>query len=119
MAAQLEPVGEEVLRVLQTLPPEGQREVLDFARFVARRKAAARSNGGVPQRPDVECRAERQWLKEHGRRYAGQWVALDGERLIAHGVDAREVFAAVREAGLKSPFVMRVGGPEELPFGGW
>jgi hypothetical protein len=93
--------------------------VLDFARFVARRRAAAPRNGGAQQRPDVECRAERQWLKEHGRQYAGQWVALDGERLIAHGVDAREVFAAVREAGLRSPFVTRVDAPEDLPFGGW
>ena len=40
------------------------------------------------------------WIAEHRREYAGQWVALDGARLIAASPNHEEVFAAAAAASL-------------------
>jgi len=69
--------------------------------------------------PLVDIARETQWLKEHRHEYIGQWVALDGDRLISHGTNAREVSEAARAAGVEVPFFTRIEPDEELPFGGW
>lgn len=55
---------------------------------------------------------EYQWLKEHQREYIGQWVALDGDQLVAHGFNAKEVFAKADSLGIQSPFVLLVEDPD-------
>jgi hypothetical protein len=145
MSAQTDiPGGENIqaalLAILKKLSPERQRQALEFAEFLSEREE--QTNGQAIQQteakpvhqdrvrrrqpgedwPDTECLQEHQWLKAHGAEYAGQWVALDGHRLIAHSNDPRTVFAAVREArqaGVKSPFITRIDSPDDLPFGGW
>lgn len=68
---------------------------------------------------DLEAR-ERRWLAAHGTEYAGQWVALDGDRLLCHGADARSVYAEARRKATGSiPLVVRLEAQTELPFGGW
>jgi hypothetical protein len=62
---------------------------------------------------------ELRWLKDHRHEYMGQWVALDGDRLVAHGTNAREVFQAAREAGVKAPFIEQILPTDDMPFGGW
>ncbi len=62
---------------------------------------------------------EQRWIAEHRDQYIGQWVALDGERLIVHGQDARTVFEAAREAGINVPFIVRVEPYDEPSMGGW
>jgi hypothetical protein len=61
---------------------------------------------------------ELRWLEEHRHEYIGQWVALDGDRLVAHGTNAREVFQAAREAGVKVPFIEQILPTDDMPFGG-
>jgi hypothetical protein len=58
------------------------------------------------------------WLSEHQHEYAGQWVALDGERLLGHGASAKEVYALADAAGVENPLVTRVDDPHALPFAG-
>ena len=41
--------------------------------------------------PEPDPEPNLRWLKAHKAEYAGQWVALDGERLIAAGETEREV----------------------------
>ncbi len=69
--------------------------------------------------PPIDLSRELQWLKEHRTEYLEQWVALDGDRLVGYGPNAREVYAAARAAGVKSPFVEFIPTADELPFGGW
>lgn len=69
--------------------------------------------------PPIDLSRELEWLKEHRHEYLEQWVALEGDRLIAHGPKPREVYEAARAAGIKSPFVEFITAAEELPFGGW
>lgn len=69
--------------------------------------------------PPIDVSREREWLKEHRHEYIGQWIALDGDRLISHGTNAREVYESAREAGVQVPFVTHIDPPDQLPFGGW
>jgi hypothetical protein len=62
---------------------------------------------------------EQEWVRSHWREYVGRWVALDGSRLVAEAPGAREVFEKARAAGVRSPFLVHVTEPSELPFGGW
>jgi hypothetical protein len=36
------------------------------------------------------------WLDENQEKYSGQWVALEGDRLIASGLTAKEVYSKAR-----------------------
>ena len=68
--------------------------------------------------PVSERRAELDWLAKNGRAYAGQWVALDGSRLIAHEQKLADVRAKARDAGIAEPLFASVP-DDDLPFGGW
>ena len=59
---------------------------------------------------------ELQWLAKESDAYAGEWVALDGPRLVAHGVKLASVGAA---AGVLEPFFARVSRDRDTPAGGW
>lgn len=120
MATQLEYISEEVQQVVSKLSPEGQREVLDFAYFIAQRESQPRADQvQVKESPDTERALEHQWLKEHGAEYAGQYVVLEGNRLISHATEGKVALQTAREAGVKSPFITCIESPEDLPFGGW
>jgi hypothetical protein len=54
---------------------------------------------------------EMEFLRSHPEifaRYVGEWVALEGEQIVAHGRDPAKVVAAARRAGVKIPFIFRV-----------
>jgi len=67
--------------------------------------------------PVPDSTREVQWLAAHAREYAGQWVALDGDRLIAHGPDHREVWAVVEASGVYLPLVTFVDNPDNVYAG--
>jgi len=54
------------------------------------------------------------WIAEHAREYAGQWVALEGERLIANGEDHNQVWAAAKSDGAEMPLIAFVNDPDEI-----
>ncbi len=56
------------------------------------------------------------WLADHWREYPDQWVALDGDRLIAHGVDFQAVDAAAMADGAYLPMVTFIERESERPF---
>lgn len=68
--------------------------------------------------PVNERRAEMEWLSKESTAYAGQWVALDGARLVAHGPKLAAVAEAARAAGVAEPLFASVP-DDDLPFGGW
>ena len=69
--------------------------------------------------PVNERREELQWLATEADPYAGEWVALDGASLVAHGEKLASVSAAARAAGVLEPFFARVPRDKDIPFGGW
>jgi hypothetical protein len=66
--------------------------------------------------PDPE--PSMRWMNEHSREYGGQWVALDGDRLITHGSNADEVFAAADADGAYLPLVTYIPPADTPPFVG-
>ena len=81
--------------------------------------------GASPRRsvPNLAPRTHRErelrWLREHRAEFAGEWVALAGDHLLAHGSNAIEVYRAARRKGVQTPFIAQVEPPDRLPFGGW
>jgi transcriptional regulator with XRE-family HTH domain len=71
-----------------------------------------------PARP-IDRSRELRWLADHRQQYSGQWVALAGDRLIASGLNPKDVFRAARRSGVNRPLVHRVEPNDTLPFGGW
>lgn len=61
---------------------------------------------------------EQRWLASHESEYRGQWIALDGDRLIAHSTDSKSVFRRAQEATSNTPFVKFIDN-DDLPWGGW
>ena len=57
---------------------------------------------------------EAQWISDHGHEYAGEWVALDGDRLLAHGMDAKLVFAEGRKV-VKRPLFAHMEPADRVP----
>jgi predicted DNA-binding antitoxin AbrB/MazE fold protein len=68
--------------------------------------------------PADDGRAELDWLANESRHYTGEWVALDGNRLVAHGPKLAAVKAAAHAAGVSRPFFASLP-DDDLPFGGW
>jgi hypothetical protein len=69
---------------------------------------------------DIKYRKrEYQWMKEHRDEYLGEHLALEGDKLIAHGKNLRQVMNEADKAGARQPLFVYVESSDELPFGGW
>jgi hypothetical protein len=62
---------------------------------------------------------ERRWISEHREEFKGQWVALEGPRLLASGPKAGEVYRSARSLTSSTPYVVYIEENEALPFAGW
>jgi hypothetical protein len=62
---------------------------------------------------------EKEWLRVHGHRYRGQWVALNGEELLSHGSDARGVRDEARAKGVQTPLMVHIPDEPNAPSAFW
>lgn len=108
---------ENILRQIEQLPPSEQlrlRALLNGEPLSAKWPRDKR----LPDRPAVDATRERAWIEAHRHEYAGQWVALDGDRLVAASPNQAEVWAAVKADDAHLPLVCRIPAPDEpLPIG--
>jgi hypothetical protein len=42
------------------------------------------------------------------QQFAGQWVVLEGEKIVAHGNDPLQVVTEARAKGVQVPYIFRV-----------
>src|SRR5262245_43381249 len=56
------------------------------------------------------------WINQHSSEYPGEWLALDGDRLLAHGPDLAEVASKARDKGVQFPLLHLVEPPREHPY---
>jgi hypothetical protein len=70
------------------------------------------------QRQETLAQLEMKWLSENKIRYAGHWVALQGDRLVAEGKSGSEVYEKIR--GQKpAPLVVQLESHPLPFFAGW
>jgi hypothetical protein len=106
---------EDILREIAQLPQTDRnrlRQLLD-----QRDDSEISRDRAVSLVPVPDSTRELQWLVDHARQYAGQWVALDGDRLIAHSQVAREVFDAADADGAHLPLITFVEHSENVYAG--
>ena len=104
---------EAILDKVRHLPPAKQRELLRFADSLQRQPAPRE----VPAR---DRKREVKWIADNRSAYADQWVAVEGDRLVAADMDARKVFIAAKAAGIEIPFVVHILAEDSVPFvPGW
>ena len=72
---------------------------------------------GSQAHPDRSAKSLK-WLHEKREKYSWQWVALDGDRLIANGPTAKEVHSKAKAEGFQIPFVELVIDQEPVPSTG-
>ncbi len=114
MARQLEAVYEQgILRPLEPLVLAEHQRV----RLTIEEKPERLSWESAE--PVNERREELRWLAKESGPYAGEWVALDGPKLVAHGDKLASVSAAAKAAGVTEPFFASVPRDKDMPFGGW
>jgi hypothetical protein len=68
--------------------------------------------------PEPDPEPNRRWLAAHKSEYAGKWVALDGDRLIAAGETEREVADTAKADGAYLPLIVYIPSPDEPAFVG-
>ena|SRR6185369_667290 len=106
---------EQAIEIIKALPVEDYgklREVLDEEERAKRQK-----DEKLQYRLERYKKAQK-WLDEHREEYMNQWVCLEGERLIGHSADGKELYQKARAAGLEIPFIHHIV-EEKNPFGGW
>ena len=113
MAKQLEAVYEHgVLRPLEPLQLAGHQHV----RLILDERTTPLS--WQPAEPVNDRQAEMNWLATESAPSAGQWVTLDGSRLVAQGSTLAAVSEAAKAAGVDEPLFAHVP-VDDLPSAGW
>jgi len=106
---------EDILKEIDQLP---STERLRLKRLLEEPQGPSSARDqSVASVPTPDSTRELRWLVEHAPAYAGQWVALEGDRLIAHGPNATEVFDAADADGAHLPLVTFVEDPERMYAG--
>jgi predicted DNA-binding antitoxin AbrB/MazE fold protein len=73
-------------------------------------------------RGKIDLSKEREWLLANHEKYRGQWVVLDGARLVGHTSDpdaVKAIFEQARAEGVRAPFVKHIELDDEPIWMGW
>ncbi len=121
---------EQIIEDARKLPVEEQRRLraaLESLDSNGEVKPAKQEQ--LPQKPqslhikngDDEIRQLRmEWLKSHREEHGGQYVALDGDKLLAVGSNYRIAREKALAAGKPNAFVTYLSKPDEVAeMGGW
>ena len=108
------PSFDQIIKSIEQLSaPERER----IRRWLDAREASNEKETGSQAQAERSAKSLR-WLDENQEKYSGQWVALDGDRLIANGPTAKEVYSKAKAEGVATPFVELVTRREPVPFTG-
>ena len=110
---------EQVLEVVKALPVMDKRRLQHWLMEDERAQSYAKDNDEIKLAYPRE--REMRWFADDRNRakYGGQWVALDGDQLLSHGENLRQVYTDAKAKGVESPFTGYVDPLDAPPFGGW
>ncbi len=67
----------------------------------------------------VSRETEIAWVASHSKelaKFQGQWIVVDGQRVVVNGYDFAEVTKEARSNGVEIPYVIKIETGEEIPF---
>lgn len=108
---------ENVYKQAAQLPLEDQQKLIEAISVRLQRRPFGKRV--KPSAPYKDRSREHQWLKENGRAYIGQWVVLEGDQLLSHGTNAKEVFATAKAKGIERPLYFFIEDPDIPTFSGF
>ena len=114
----MNPTFEQAIEVIRQLPPPEREKVRDWIDEENKKNRNGRIDKEKLKRDEEKFQLALQWVDKHRQEFDGKWVVLDGDQLISHGTNAREVYNEARSKGIQTPFLKRVK-TEILPWGGW
>jgi hypothetical protein len=85
--------------------PSSDERTGDLPRSNGASNFTARIIGDAPRAKDRS--REWEWLATHRGEYAGEWLALDGDRMLAHGLDLKEVAETAKRDGVTDALLVR------------
>ena len=109
----MELILNEVKQAIETLPNEDRREIFDW---LSEEENVNRNTQKQLQADIAEQKKINEWLRANRKKFMNQWVCLEGDKLIAHGLDGRKVYRQAKEKGIKVPFMYHI--VEENDCGG-
>lgn len=115
--ARLEHIIDEA-RALSYAEKQKLRQALD-AELEQQKLRAPQSTQSDIDNDEATRERRLNWLKTHREQYAGQYVALMGDRLVGHGWTIREAHDQAKANGVANPFLVRLTSESEILFAGW
>jgi hypothetical protein len=109
---------EQAIEIIKTLPPEDFRRLDEWIEEKKRQDKQTQEKEQKLKAEIEQYKKARKWLNENSEKYMNQWVCLEGDKLIAHSVDGRDLYQKAKEAGIEIPFIHHIV-DESIPFGGW
>jgi hypothetical protein len=73
--------------------------------------SGSRQDVPVARRPGALRAQEHEWRHQHAhelQQFAGEWIVLEGDRIVSHGAEAAAVVARARAEGVPVPYVFFV-----------
>src|SRR6266478_2964998 len=115
---------EQIIEEAKKLPVEGQRRLRAALETLDSNGEAQPVSQEPPRRsPEslLDCNGNEhlrklrmEWLKSHREEYGGQYVALDGDQLLAVGANYRVAREKALAAGKPNAFVTYLSKPDEI-----
>lgn len=109
-------IYENVIEQVRQLPLPDQQRLLES---LAKEIQQPNHNGGQTSdsASEIDRTRESEWLKKNSQDYAGKWVALSGDQLIACGNDGVAIFQEAIAKGVDRPLLVQVESADAYPFG--
>lgn len=99
---------EQVIETARLLLPEDRRSLQEWLAQQEQRDIEEQQKAARLQHELEQYQLAKQWIAAHRAEYLGQWVALEGDQLISHSFDAKQVYAIAKAAGIRSPFIVQI-----------
>lgn len=114
--------AENILQLIEQLPALEQNRLKELlaepSPQTAPVKTKAPRDKRVPCEPMPDRTLEMEWVEAHKHEYPGQWVALEGDRLIAASPVQQEVLNAMTLGKTAQQVLLRIPSPDDLPYVG-
>lgn len=113
------PTLEQLIEAVRGLPPEDRQRLRDWLDQQEQQNAEERQREAAVREQVERYRKSMKWVAEHRAEYLGQWVVLDGDRLVSHGTDGGQVYDQAKAAGIAIPFLLHIVEEKEPFYAGW